>query len=74
VVHPAQKDRMERIRQVKELLQEALYKSPDNWLSRSVRKDVINKVMIRFGCSERRAKEYVKIARVELEASLRIKF
>ena len=57
-----QKARQKNIGQVKRWLQEAQAKNPENQITWKERKEVIQKAMIQLGCSERLAKEYVKVA------------
>lgn len=62
LVHPMQKMRQDNINLVKNWLKEAQAKNPENMITWKERKEVIQKAMIQFSCSERLAKEYVKIA------------
>ena len=53
---------MERINQVKEWLREAQIRNPKNKITWRECKEVVQKAMIQLHCSERLAKEYMKIA------------
>ena len=64
MVHPMQRARQENINKVKEWLSDTKAKNPQNTVTYRERRVVIQRSMLELQCSERLAKEYVRIAQM----------
>mgnify|MGYP001222623791 CR=1 FL=1 len=67
MAHHTQTARLERIIQIAQWLGQAKAQHPQKTITKSIQIDAINKAMITFGCSQKTAKEYVRIAQLTIQ-------